>query len=144
LYIGKVALKTLHLYLTTIYFIYINRILPVIVFENTSLCYILDRAISLNPSPKEATLKLLILCSILAKIITSSNLIIGINTNATFCLAFTGYLYIGKIFYTNNQWSKPSFTITKVTRLDIQFSPSRDHFTFYLKWSKTNKDKQGV
>ena len=49
----------------------------------------------------KATLKLLILCSILIKIVISSNLILGVNTDATFCLAFIGYLYIGEISYTN-------------------------------------------
>jgi hypothetical protein len=71
------------------------------VFENTSLYYILDRVISLNPSLKEAILKLLILYSILTKIITNSNLIIGVNTNTIFYLVFTEYLYIGEISYTN-------------------------------------------
>ena len=51
---------------------------------------------------------------------------------------------MGKISYTNKQRSKPLFAITKATCLDIQFSPFRDHLTFHLKWSKTNKDKQGV
>ena len=101
LYIGRVVLKTLYLYLTVIYFIYINHILPVIVFKNVLLCYILDRATSLNPNLKEATLKLLILYSILAKIVTSSNLILGVNTDAAFCLTFAGCLYIGEISYTN-------------------------------------------
>jgi len=101
LYIGRVALKTLRLYLAAIYSIYINRILLVIVFENILLCRILDRATSLNPSPKEATPKLLILRSILAKIATSSNLILGVNTDAAFCLAFIGCLCMGKISYTN-------------------------------------------
>ena len=100
-YIGRVALKTLYLYLTVICSIYINCILLVIVFENVSLYYILDRATSLNPNQKEATLKLLILDNILAKIITNSNLILGVNTNATFCLAFAGCLCMGEIFYTN-------------------------------------------
>ena len=98
---GRVALKTLRLYLAVIRSIYINRILLVTVFKNILLCCILDRATSLNPSLKEATLKLLILYSILAKIATSSNLILGINTNTAFCLIFAGYLYIGKISYTN-------------------------------------------
>jgi hypothetical protein len=98
---GRVALKTLYLYLTAIRSIYISYILLVIVFKNTSLYYILDRATSLNPNPKEATLKLLILYSILTKIATSSNLIPRVNTNAAFCLAFTGYLCIGEISYTN-------------------------------------------
>ena len=75
---------------------------------------------------------------------TSSNLILGVNTNATFCLIFVGYLCMGEISYTNNQQSKLLFTVTKVTYLDIQFSPFRDYFTFYLKWSKTDKDKQGI
>jgi hypothetical protein len=75
LYIGRVALKTIRLYLTAIRSIYINYILLVTVFKNILLYYILDRVTSLNPSLKEATLKLLILRSILAKIITSSNLI---------------------------------------------------------------------
>jgi hypothetical protein len=141
---GRVALKTLHLYLTVICFIYIDRILPVTVFENALLCRILDGAISLNPNLKEAILKLLILYSILAKIITSSNLILGVNTDAAFCLAFAGCLCIGEISYTDKQRSELLFTATKVTHLDIQFSPSRDHLTFYLKWSKTDKDKQGV
>jgi hypothetical protein len=144
LYIGRVALKTLYLYLAVICFIYIDCILPVIVFENASLCYILNRATSLNFNPKEATLKLLILYNILAKIITNSNLILGVNTDAVFCLAFAGCLCIGEIFYTNKQWSELLFAATKATHLDIQFSPSRDYLTFYLKWSKTNKDKQGV
>ena len=96
LYISRVALKTLHLYLTAICFIYINRILLVVVFKNISLCYILDRATSFNLNLKEATLKLLILYSILTKITTSSNLILGVNTNTTFYFTFTGYLYIGK------------------------------------------------
>ena len=98
---GRVALKTLHLYLTAIHSIYINYILPVIVFENVSLCYILNGVTSLNPNLKEATLKLLILYSILTKIITSSNLILGVNTDTAFYLAFAGCLCIGKISYTN-------------------------------------------
>jgi hypothetical protein len=101
LYIGKVALKTLYLYLTTIHSIYVNRILPVTVFENISLCYILDRATSFNSNLKEATPKLLILYSILAKIMTNSNLILGVNTNAAFYLTFIGCLHTGKISYTN-------------------------------------------
>ena len=72
---GRVALKTIRLYLTAIRSIYINYIFPVTVFKNVLLYYILDRATSLNLSLKEATLKLLILYSILAKIATSSNLI---------------------------------------------------------------------
>src|ERR1700679_1357083 len=98
---GRVALKTLCLYLTIICSIYIDRILPLIVFENVSLYYILDGVTSLNPNLKEATLKLLILYSILAKIVISSNLIPGVNTNAAFCLTFIGCLYIGEIFYTD-------------------------------------------
>jgi hypothetical protein len=127
-----------------IYSIYINRILLVTVFENILLCYILDGATSLNPNLKEATLKLLILYSILAKIVISSNLIPKVNTNAAFCLAFTGCLYIREISYTNKQWSKPLFIATKATCLNIQFSPSRNHLIFYFKRSKTDKDKQGV
>ena len=75
---------------------------------------------------------------------TSSNLILGVNTDATFCLTFAGYLCMGEISYTNKQRSELSFTVTKTTYLDIQFSPSRDYLTFYLKWSKTDKDKQGI
>jgi hypothetical protein len=101
LYIDRVALKTLYSYFTAIHSIYINHILPVIVFENTSLCYILDGATSLNPNLKEVTLKLLISYSILTKITISSNLILGVNTNTAFCLTFIGYLYIGEISYTN-------------------------------------------
>ena len=138
---GRVALKTLYLYLTVIYFIYIDHILLIIVFENASLCYILDGAISFNPNLKKATPKLLILYSILAKITISSNSILGVNTNTIFYLAFIGYLYMGKISYTNKQRSKLSFTITKVIYLDIQFSPFRNHFTFHLKQSKTDKNK---
>jgi hypothetical protein len=144
LYIGRVASKTLYLYFIVIHFTHINRILPVIVFENTSLRYILNRATSLNFNLKEATPKLLILYSILAKIATSNNLILGVNTDAAFCLTFIGCLYMGEISYTNKQRFKLLFTVTKATHLDIQFSPSRDYLTFYLKWSKTNKDKQGV
>jgi hypothetical protein len=141
LYIGKVALKTIHLYFTIIHSIYINHVLPVIVFENTSFYYILDGATSLNPSLKEAILKLLILYTILAKIITNSNLTLKANTDTTFCLTFVGYLYIGEISYTNKQWSELLFTITKATCLNIQFSPSKDYLTFYFKRSKTDKDK---
>ena len=143
-YIGRVVLKILRLYLTAIRFIYINRILPVTVFKNALLCYILDRATSFNPNLKEANLKLLISRSILVKIATSSNSILGVNTDAAFYLTFAECLHIGEISYTDKQRSKPSFAITKVTRLDIQFSPSRDHLTFYLKRSKTDKNKQGV
>jgi hypothetical protein len=124
--------------------IYINCILLVAVFKNVSLYHILDKVTSFNLNLKEATLKLLILYSILAKIVISSNLILGVNTDATFYLAFIGCLYIGKISYTNKQRSKLLFTITKATYLDIQFSPFRDHLTFHLKRSKTDKDKQGV
>jgi hypothetical protein len=144
LYIGRVALKTLHLYLAVICSTYIDHILPVTVFENASLCHILDEATSLNSNLKEAIPKLLISYSILTKITTSSNLILKINTNATFCFTFTGCLYIGEISYTNKQWSKLLFVATKATYLDIQFSPFKDHFTFHLKWSKTDKDKQSV
>ena len=121
--------------------IYINRILLVAVFKNALLCYILNRATSLNPNLKEATLKLLILYSILAKIVISSNLILGVNTNAAFCLAFAGCLRMGEISYTNKQWSKLLFAVTKATCLDVQFSPFRDYLTFHFKWSKTDKDK---
>jgi hypothetical protein len=84
-----------------IYFIHINHILPVIVFENISLYYILDGVISLNPNLKEATLKLLISYNILTKIVISSNLILKVNTDTAFCFAFIGCLYIGEISYTN-------------------------------------------
>ena len=141
LYIDRVALKTLYLYLAVIYFIYINRIFLVIVFKNILLYYILNRAITLNLNLKEVTLKLPILYSIFTKIITNSNLILGVNTNATFYLTFTRYLYMGEISYTNKQQSELLFIATKATYLDIQFSPFRDHLTFYFKWSKTNKDK---
>ena len=121
--------------------IYVNHIFLVIVFKNALLCYILNGATSLNLSLKEATLKLLILRSILAKIVTSSNLIPKVNTDAAFCLTFAECLRIGEISYTNKQRSKPLFTTTKATRLNIQFSPFKDHLTFHLKWSKINKDK---
>jgi hypothetical protein len=101
LYIGRVASKTLYLYLAVICFIHIDYILLVIVFENALLCHILDGVISLNPNLKEATLKLPILYSILAKIVISSNLILKINTDAAFCLTFAGYLCIGEISYTD-------------------------------------------
>ena len=116
-----------------IYFIYINHILLIIVFKNVSLYYILDGVISLNLNLKEATLKLLILYSILVKIVTSSNLILGVNTNTAFYLTFAGCLCIGKISYTNKQRSELLFTIIKATYLNIQFSPFRDHLTFHLK-----------
>jgi hypothetical protein len=119
LYIGRVTLKTIYLYFTAIYSIYINYILLVTVFKNVSLYYILNRATSLNPSLKEATLKLLILYTILAKIITNNNLTLEVNTNAAFCLTFTGYLYIGEISYTDKQRSESLFTATKATCLDI-------------------------
>ena len=102
-----------------IYFIHINRILLVAVFENALLCYILDRVTSFNPNLKKATPKLLILYSILAKIVISSNLILGVNTDAAFYLIFTGCLRIGEISYTDKQRSKQSFAITKATCLDI-------------------------
>ena len=116
---GRVALKTLYLYLTVICSIYINYILLVVVFKNASLCYILDGVTSLNFNLKEATLKLLILYSILAKIITSSNLILGVNTDAAFYFTFTGCLCMGEISYTNKQRSELLFTATKATYLDI-------------------------
>jgi hypothetical protein len=119
LYIGRVALKTIHLYLTAICSIYINYILLVTVFKNILLCYILNRATSLNLSLKEATLKLLILYTIFTKIITNSNLTLEVNIDTAFCLAFIGYLHIGEISYTNKQWSEPLFTITKATHLNI-------------------------
>jgi hypothetical protein len=70
---GRVALKTIRLYLAAIRSIYVNCVLLVTVFKNALLRRILDGVTSLNPSLKEATPKLLILYSILAKIATSSN-----------------------------------------------------------------------
>jgi len=116
---GRVALKTIRLYLAAIRSIYVNYILLIIVFKNALLCRILNRATSLNPSLKEATLKLPILRSILTKITTSSITILGVNTNAAFCLTFIGCLRIGEISYTNKQRSKPLFTATKATYLDV-------------------------
>ena len=55
LYIGRVVLKTIYLYLAAIHSIYIDYVLLVIVFKNVLLCRILDRATSLNPSLKEFT-----------------------------------------------------------------------------------------
>jgi hypothetical protein len=89
---GRVALKTIYLYLTAICSIYINYILPVIVFKNILFCYILDKATSLNLSLKEVVLKLLISCSIFAKIVINGNLILQANIDAAFCLTFIGYL----------------------------------------------------
>ena len=83
--------------------IYIDHILLVVVFENASLRYILNGVTSLNFNLKEATLKLLISCNILAKIVISSNLILGVNTDATFYFTFAGCLYIGEISYTDKQ-----------------------------------------
>jgi len=128
----RIALKTLCLYFTVIYSIYINHILLVVVFKNILLYYILNRAIYLNFNPKEAALKLLILYNIFAKIATSSNLILKVNTNAAFYLTFIGCLYINKISYTNKQRFELLFTATKVIYLDIQFSPSKNHLIFYF------------
>ena len=116
---GRVALKILGLYLAVIRSIYINHILLVIVFKNASLCYILDGVTSFNLNLKEATLKLLILYSILTKIITSSNLILGVNTDAAFYLTFAGCFHMGEISYTDKQRSELLFTVTKATCLDI-------------------------
>jgi hypothetical protein len=116
---GRVVLKTLCLYLAVICFIYIDCILPVTVFKNVLLCYILDGVISLNLNLKETILKLLILYSILAKIVISSNLILGVNTDATFYFTFAGCFCMGEISYTNKQWSKLLFAVTKATCLDI-------------------------
>jgi len=116
---GRVALKTIRLYLTAIRSIYVNYVLLVIVFKNILLRCILNRATSFNLSLKEATPKLPILRSILAKIATSSNSTLGVNTNAAFYLTFVGCLCIGEISYTNKQRSKPLFTATKATRLDV-------------------------
>jgi len=55
LHIGRVALKTIRLYLAAIRFTYVDYILLVIVFKNALLRHILDRATSLNPSLKEFT-----------------------------------------------------------------------------------------
>ena len=82
-------------------FIYIDRILLVTVFKNALLCYILDGVTSLNLNLKEATLKLLISYSIFAKIVISSNLILGVNTDAAFYFTFIGCLHMGEISYTN-------------------------------------------
>ena len=131
------------IYYCNLLYIY-DYILPVIVFKNASLRRILDGVTSLNFNLKEATLKLLISYSILAKIVISNNSILGVNTNAAFYLTFIECLYMGEISYTNKQRSKLLFTITKATCLNIQFSPSKDYLTFYLKQSKTDKDKQGI
>ena len=98
---GRVALKILYLYLTVIRFIYIDRILLITVFKNALLYYILDGATFFNLNLKKAILKLLILYSIFIKIATSSNLILGVNTDTAFYLTFVGCLYIGEISYTN-------------------------------------------
>ena len=98
---GRVVLKTLYSYLTAICSIYVDHILPVVVFKNALLHHILDGATSFNLNLKKATLKLLISYSILTKIVTSSNLILGVNTDAVFYLTFTGCLYMGEISYTN-------------------------------------------
>ena len=98
---GRVAPKTIRLYLAAIRSTHVNCVLLVVVFENTLLRRILDGATSLNPSPKEAILKLPILRDILAKIATNSNSIPGVNTNAAFCLAFAGCLRMGEISYTD-------------------------------------------
>jgi hypothetical protein len=66
-----------------------------------SLYYILDGVTSLNLSLKEVTLKLLILYTIFAKIITNSNLTLEINTDTAFYFTFIGCLCISKISYTN-------------------------------------------
>ena len=116
---GKVALKTIYLYLAAICSIYINYIFLVIVFKNILLYYILDGVTFLNFNLKEATLKLLILYSILIKIAISSNLILRVNTDTAFCLAFAGCLRMGEISYTNKQQSEPLFAVTKATCLNI-------------------------
>ena len=100
-HMGRVASKTLRSYLAAIRSTHVDRILPVAVFKNVLLCYILNGVISFNPNLKEITLKLLILYSILVKIMTSSNLILGVNTNTAFYLTFIGCFCIGEISYIN-------------------------------------------
>ena len=100
-YMGKITSKTIHLYFIIICSTHIDCVLSVAVFKNVLLCCMLNGATSFNPSPKETTLKLPILHSIFVKIVTNSNTILKINTDAAFCFAFTKCLYMDEIFYTD-------------------------------------------
>ena len=74
---------------------------------------------------------------------THSSLLSNINTNTAFTLTFTRFLYIGKITYTTTELRNPTTFLTqKATYSNITFTPRG--LTFYLKFSKTNKQHYSI
>jgi hypothetical protein len=81
---GRVTPKTLRAYLAAIRSVHVNRVMPVDVFENPSLRRLLDGATSLNPSPKDKTLKLPIVRTTLEKTATGGSSRADITLNSAF------------------------------------------------------------
>jgi len=104
----------------------------------------LDGCTSIRPTLKDFTPKLPISRTTLQIVATGGTTKPEINGDAAFNLCFNACLRMGEVAYTDKQRAEPSFTSTKATRSDIHISPNRDHLTFRLKRSKTDKDKQGV
>ena len=81
--------------------------------------------------------KLPIIKDILDKIITSSPCNADININIAFLIAFTGFLYIGKIIYPNKK--AKDFSTIRALYNNIKIAFNSYLMVFYLKWSKIDK-----
>jgi len=99
-------------------------------FKDPTVHRLLAGAAAISPLVKKD--KQPITRDILAQVVTHGLLLLDVNTNAAFTLAFAGFLWIGEIIYTIAELkNRTTFLARKATRRNITFTPSR--ITFRLK-----------
>jgi len=99
-FMGKIAAKTLRVYMAAIRSIHVDRSLSVEVFTDPTLRRALDGTTSLNPQPHNVAHKQPISRETLKKIVTGGSTIPTIMGDSAFCLAFAGCFRIGELTYT--------------------------------------------
>ena len=138
---GRLKAETLRAYVSAIRSRHVDYGILIAAFKDPIVHRLLARAAAISPSAKKD--KQPITRDILAQVVTHGPSLPDVNTDAAFTLAFAGFLRMGEITYTTAELkNRTTFLAKKATRHDITFTPSG--MTFRLKWSKADKQHQGV
>ncbi|EED22574.1 hypothetical protein TSTA_060660, partial [Talaromyces stipitatus ATCC 10500] len=135
---------------------HIDNFLDDKLFDNKHFRRLIDRARRLTPTTKVRVRKP-ISCEAITKLSSglialpsqpsemTADLIDDLNFATACQVTFAGFLRIGEFTYKKEDLNASSiFTSTKLTRLDIRFSPTLDHVQLTLKGSKTDRCHEGV
>ena len=140
---GQIKPNTVQSYLTALKSYYIDRKLPTTGFTSLCIDCILAGAHFLFPHVKRKCLS--IIKNIFEKItILLSCLLVKVNIDAAFKVAWAGFLCIRKFTYTKRKAQSSTFINTSLTCSDIIFSDGNQHAILRLKKSKTDVHYTGV